>query len=79
MSYVKQICDGYSKKSLLGNWYEERLYPRQPFREDQNKQVAQYQCRREAKMRVSPALMILDHNERYQEFKGEVNGKQLEG
>lgn len=21
MSYVKQVCDGYSKKSFLGNWW----------------------------------------------------------
>lgn len=35
MSYVQQICDGYSKKSLMGNWFEERLYPDQPFREKQ--------------------------------------------
>jgi len=21
MSYVQQICDGYNKKSLMGNWY----------------------------------------------------------
>ncbi len=39
MSYVQQICDGYSKKSLMGNWYEERLYPEQPFREKQEKHV----------------------------------------
>lgn len=37
--YVKQICDGYSKKSLLGNWQEERQYPDQPFREHQHKQA----------------------------------------
>lgn len=37
--YVKQICDGYSKKSLLGNWFEERQYPDQPFREEQRKQA----------------------------------------
>ena len=22
-----QICDGYNKKSLMGNWYEERWAP----------------------------------------------------
>lgn len=32
MSYVQQICDGYNKKTLMGNWYEERIYPEQPFR-----------------------------------------------
>lgn len=35
MSYVQQICEGYGKRSLMGNWYEERLYPEQPFREKQ--------------------------------------------
>jgi hypothetical protein len=39
MSYVKQICDGYNKNSLMGNWYEERLYPGQPFREEQQKRT----------------------------------------
>lgn len=39
MSHVEQICDGYNKKSLMGNWYEERLYPSQPFREQQDKKV----------------------------------------
>ena len=43
MAYVKQICDGYNKKSLMGNWYEERLYLNQPFREQQLKQVTFYQ------------------------------------
>jgi hypothetical protein len=32
MAYVKQICDGFSKKTLMGNWQEERDYPQQPFR-----------------------------------------------
>ena len=39
MAYVQQICDGYNKKSLMGNWYEERLYPEQSFREKQEKKV----------------------------------------
>lgn len=39
MAYVQQVCEGYNKKSLMGNWYEERLYPEQPFREQQAKQV----------------------------------------
>ena len=39
MAYVQQVCDGYNKKSLMGNWYEERLYPEQAFREKQHKQV----------------------------------------
>ena len=39
MAYVQQTCDGYNKKTLIGNWYEERLYPNQPFRENLQKQV----------------------------------------
>lgn len=39
MAYVKQVCEGYNKNTLVGNWYEERLYPPQPFREDVQKQV----------------------------------------
>lgn len=55
MTYVKQICDGYSKQSLLGNWFEERLYPNQPFREQQLKQVPPPPRRLEIKMQASPA------------------------
>ena len=40
MAYVEQVCDGYNKKSLMGNWYEERLYPKQSFREDRAKAVS---------------------------------------
>ena len=32
MAYVEQVCDGYSKKTFMGNWWEERSYPAQPFR-----------------------------------------------
>jgi hypothetical protein len=39
MAYVQQICEGYNKRSLMGNWMEERLYPAQPFRENLTKQV----------------------------------------
>lgn len=39
MAFVQQVCDGYSKRSLMGNWVEERLYPPQPFRENLAKQV----------------------------------------
>ena len=39
MSYVEQICDGYSKKTLMGNWNEERSYPTQPFRDAPVKKV----------------------------------------
>jgi len=24
MAYVQQICEGYSKRTLIGNWAEER-------------------------------------------------------
>ena len=40
MAYVKQVCDGYNKKTLIGNWYEEREYPNQPFRENLSKSVS---------------------------------------
>ena len=33
---MAQACDGYTKHSLMGNWYEERLAIDQPFR-DSNK------------------------------------------
>lgn len=39
MAYVQQICDGYSKRTLVGNWAEERQYSQQPFRENLVKQV----------------------------------------
>lgn len=55
MAYVQQICDGYSKTSLMGNWYEERLYPQQAFREKQEKQVHAPSCRLAKKIRESPA------------------------
>jgi len=29
---MAQACDGYSKPTLMGNWYEERLAPEQPMR-----------------------------------------------
>jgi hypothetical protein len=51
MAYVEQVCDGYNKKSLMGNWFEERLYPPQPFRETVTKAVFMQIFRQEAKMR----------------------------
>ena len=39
MAYVQQTCEGYSKRSLMGNWQEERLYPQQAFRENLTKVV----------------------------------------
>lgn len=59
MSYVKQICGGYNEQSLLGNWLEERLYPSQPFREQQQKQVLTQTFRQETRMKVSHALIKL--------------------
>jgi hypothetical protein len=32
MAYIQQICEGYSKRTLIGNWAEERQYTQQPFR-----------------------------------------------
>ncbi len=37
MAFVEQVCDGYNKKALMGNWFEERLYPKQSFRENLGK------------------------------------------
>lgn len=39
MAFVEQVCDGYNKKALMGNWQEERLYPSQPFRDNITKEV----------------------------------------
>lgn len=55
MSYVQQICDGYNKKALMGNWYEERIYPEQPFREKQDKKVTPHLYRPGTETKASPA------------------------
>ena len=34
---MAQACDGFTKHSLMGNWYEERLFPKQPMRDDFDK------------------------------------------
>jgi hypothetical protein len=59
MAYVQQVCDGYNKRSLMGNWMEERLYPPQPFRENLNKEVRHISCSHDPKMRPSPPLTEL--------------------
>jgi hypothetical protein len=60
MAYVEQVCDGYNKKSLMGNWFEERLYPPQPFREEKHKAVILLLCSPATKIRVSLALTEQD-------------------
>lgn len=60
MAYVEQVCDGYNKKSLMGNWFEERLYPPQPFREEKHKAVILLPYSPGAKIRVSLVSMAQD-------------------
>lgn len=59
MSYIEQVCDGYSKKTLMGNWYEEKLYPDQPFRVNPDKHVQTLLFRQEKKMKESLASITL--------------------
>lgn len=79
MTYVKQICDGYNKQSLLGNWFEERLYPAQPFREQQLKQVLLPSCRPVIRMQESPASTKPATNVPCPAFNEGANGKLLAG
>lgn len=80
MSYVEQICDGYNKKALMGNWYEERLYPTQPFREVQEKKVSIsiYQ-RLGIKIKELHVSMEQGFRDHCREFREEINGKLLVG
>lgn len=77
MSHVEQVCDGYNKKALMGNWYEERLYPPQPFREQQAKQVTLLSHRLDKKIKESPVLMELAFRDHCLEYRGGQSGKQL--
>ena len=77
MAYVQQVCDGYNKKSLMGNWCEERLYPEQPFREVQGKQVNIMSFRQEKKIKELPVLMEQDFRDLSLESKEGQSGKQL--
>lgn len=36
---MAQACDGYSKTSLMGNYYEQRLAPKQPFLDQSKKYI----------------------------------------
>lgn len=63
MAYVEQVCDGYNKKALMGNWYEERQYPSQPFREQQTKAVTLTTCSPGIKMKASPLSTAQDSRE----------------
>ena len=79
MAYVQQICDGYNKKSLMGNWYEERLYPEQAFRDKQEKKVHEEICRPAKKMKELLALMGLASNGPCLVYREEANGRQPVG
>jgi hypothetical protein len=79
MTYVKQICDGYNKQSLLGNWFEERLYPAQPFREQQLKQVLFPLSRPAIRMQASPASTKQATNVPCPASNEGANGKQPAG
>jgi hypothetical protein len=75
MAYVQQICDGYSKRTLIGNWAEERQYTQQPFRENLAKQVLIYRISLAQKMKPLPALMGQAFNGHYLDSNVETNGK----
>lgn len=76
MAYVEQICDGYSKKALMGNWLEERLYPSQPFREEKHKAVTLSTYSPETKIKASPASTAQDSSELCLVSKEGASGKQ---
>jgi len=46
----------------MGNWFEERLYPPQPFREEKHKAVILLPYSPAAKIRVSLVSMAQDSN-----------------
>ncbi len=75
MAYVQQICEGYSKRTLIGNWAEERQYTQQPFRENLAKQVLIYRISLAQKIKQSPALMGQASNDHYLDSNVETNGK----
>lgn len=76
MAYVQQVCDGYNKKTLMGNWYEERLYPKQPFREEIVKAVYIHSFRPEAKMKELHASIIQASREPCLACSEEASGRQ---
>lgn len=75
MAYVQQVCDGYNKKSLMGNWYEERLYPKQPFREEAVKAVIITPYSPDPKTKASLASTTLAFKEPCPVWNAEVSGK----
>ena len=61
----------------MGNYFEERLYPEQPFRTEQKKQVTNYIIsRQEIQTKVLHAMIIRVFKEHYQDYQEEINGKQ---
>lgn len=62
----------------MGNWYEERLYPEQPFREKQEKKVLHFfYLRFVTKMKELPVSTIQDSKGNSLDYKEEINGKPL--
>lgn len=75
MAYVQQVCDGYSKRSLMGNWMEERLYPPQPFRENLNKEVPLIPYSQDPKTKPSQPSTALPSSALFLVSNGEPSGK----
>jgi hypothetical protein len=61
----------------MGNWFEERLYPPQPFTEQQQKAVNLYPSRPETKTKESIVSMTQASSVRCLVWREEANGKQL--
>jgi|JI10StandDraft_1071094.scaffolds.fasta_scaffold294469_1 hypothetical protein len=75
MAYVQQVCDGYNKKSLMGNWQEERLYPKQPFREEIVKAVQLTPYSQDPRTKESPVSTTLASKERCLVSNAGTSGK----
>ncbi len=75
MAFVQQVCDGYSKHSLMGNWMEERLYPPQPFRENLTKEVLLLLHSLDPKIKQSPLSMALLSKEHFLAWNAGPSGK----
>jgi hypothetical protein len=58
----------------MGNWYEERLYPAQPFREEKAKAVLLFLFRLGQKIKALLLLTELAFKEHYQDYKEEASG-----
>lgn len=59
----------------MGNWYEERLYPQQPFRENITKAVSIHSLSPEAAIRPSLVSTVRDSRGLFPDSKEEPSGK----